>query len=169
MHALFGAADESRPREGDQSFNTLSHGQSFLRYVADPPIGVGLWILDEPEAALSFQSCVALLGVLADLAEEGSQVIMATHSPCSPRRRARRSGNSPSCGICSPVTPGPGRMHHFSAHAQLFAPENGSGYPQRVRPLRRRGSRGVRSSWPTRARRRSRARRQWPAREGPER
>ncbi|MFE5708166.1 hypothetical protein [Rhodococcus koreensis] len=83
MHALFGAADESRPREGDQSFNTLSHGQSFLRYVADPPIGVGLWILDEPEpeAALSFQSCVALLGVLADLAEEGSHVIMATHSP----------------------------------------------------------------------------------------
>lgn len=81
MHSLFGAADESRPREDDLSFNQLSHGQSFLRYVADRPIGVGLWILDEPEAALSFQSCLALLGVIADLAEEGSQVIMATHSP----------------------------------------------------------------------------------------
>jgi predicted ATPase len=81
MHSLFGAADESRPREDDPSFNQLSHGQSFLRYVADRPIGVGLWILDEPEAALSFQSCLALLGVIADLAEEGSQVIMATHSP----------------------------------------------------------------------------------------
>jgi predicted ATPase len=35
----------------------------------------------EPEAALSFQSCLALLVVITDLAEEGSQVIIATHSP----------------------------------------------------------------------------------------
>ncbi|QNG18099.1 AAA family ATPase [Rhodococcus triatomae] len=81
MHALFGAADEQRPRASDQAFNELSHGQSFLRYVADRPVGVGLWILDEPEAALSFQSCLALIGVLGDLAAEGSQVILATHSP----------------------------------------------------------------------------------------
>ena len=81
MHALFDRSDRARARAGDQAFNELSHGQSFLRYVADRPIGAGLWILDEPEAALSFQSCLALLGVLSDLVAEGSQVIMATHSP----------------------------------------------------------------------------------------
>lgn len=81
MHALFSAADANRVRVTDQGFNELSHGQSFLHYVAERPIGVGLWILDEPEAALSFQSCLALLGVIGDLVAEGSQVIMATHSP----------------------------------------------------------------------------------------
>ncbi|MBP1159980.1 putative ATPase [Rhodococcus sp. PvR099] len=81
MHSLFDRADTDRVRDTDQGLNELSHGQSFLRYVADRPIGVGLWILDEPEAALSFQSCLALLGVIKDLAAEGSQVIMATHSP----------------------------------------------------------------------------------------
>ncbi len=81
MHGLFDSADRNRVRATDQAFNQLSHGQSFLHYVAERPVGQGLWILDEPEAALSFQSCLALLGVLKDLADEGSQVIMATHSP----------------------------------------------------------------------------------------
>ncbi|MDG3012529.1 AAA family ATPase [Rhodococcus sp. D2-41] len=81
MHALFDSADATRPREGDQQLNALSHGQSFLQYIADRPVGVGLWLLDEPEAALSFQSCLALLGIIGDLAAEGSQVILATHSP----------------------------------------------------------------------------------------
>lgn len=81
MHSLFGRADADRVRDTDQGLNELSHGQSFLRYVADRPVGVGLWILDEPEAALSFRSCLGLLGVIKDLVAEGSQVIMATHSP----------------------------------------------------------------------------------------
>ncbi|MBJ8343589.1 AAA family ATPase [Antrihabitans sp. YC2-6] len=81
MHATFATADAARSRDDDQAFNELSHGQSFLRYVAERPVGVGLWILDEPEAALSFQSCLALLAVFNDLVAEGSQVIMATHSP----------------------------------------------------------------------------------------
>ncbi len=81
MHGLFAAADDAQVRDFDGPLNTRSHGQSFLAYLAGRPIGVGLWILDEPEAALSFQSCLALLGLLGDLAAEGSQVIMATHSP----------------------------------------------------------------------------------------
>ncbi|MFF0491694.1 AAA family ATPase [Nocardia sp. NPDC003482] len=81
MVSLFEQADALRVRETDPRWNALSHGQSFLRYVADRPVGQGLWLLDEPEAALSFQSCLALLGVLTDLAAEGSQVVMATHSP----------------------------------------------------------------------------------------
>jgi len=81
MHELFRSADTQRVRDDDQALNELSHGQSFLRYIADRPIGVGLWLMDEPEAALSFQSCLALIGVIGDLAAEGSQVVMATHSP----------------------------------------------------------------------------------------
>ncbi|RDI68615.1 putative ATPase [Nocardia pseudobrasiliensis] len=81
MNTLFERADAMRVRETDQVWNNLSHGQSFLHYIADRPVGQGLWLLDEPEAALSFQSCLALVGVLKDLAAEGSQVIMATHSP----------------------------------------------------------------------------------------
>jgi predicted ATPase len=39
-------------------------------------------VLDEPECALSFSGCLALLGHLkALLAAGGSQVIMSTHSP----------------------------------------------------------------------------------------
>ncbi|MFI5777852.1 AAA family ATPase [Nocardia sp. NPDC051570] len=81
MGDLFERADALRVRETDQVWNALSHGQSFLRYIADRPVGQGLWLLDEPEAALSFRSCLALVGVLMDLAAEGSQVVMATHSP----------------------------------------------------------------------------------------
>ncbi|WP_425301576.1 AAA family ATPase [Nocardia wallacei] len=81
MLNLFETVDATRVRDTDQVWNNLSHGQSFLRYVAERPVGQGLWLLDEPEAALSFQSCLALVGVLIDLAAEGSQVIMATHSP----------------------------------------------------------------------------------------
>ncbi|WP_068271462.1 AAA family ATPase [Aldersonia kunmingensis] len=81
MHTAFSRADTARPRDTDQALNQLSHGQSFLRYVGDRPIEQGLWVLDEPEAALSFHACLALIAVLGELAAEGSQVIMATHSP----------------------------------------------------------------------------------------
>lgn len=44
--------------------------------------GPGLWVLDEPESALSFAGCLSLLSVLKRLlAEGGSQVILSTHSP----------------------------------------------------------------------------------------
>jgi len=43
--------------------------------------GNGLYILDEPEAALSFQSCLGLIALLHDMAAGGSQVVVATHSP----------------------------------------------------------------------------------------
>ena len=41
----------------------------------------GVYFLDEPEAALSFQSCLGLLGLLDTMRREGSQVLVATHSP----------------------------------------------------------------------------------------
>ena len=41
----------------------------------------GLYCLDEPEAALSFQSTLSLIRVLADVTRSGGQVVCATHSP----------------------------------------------------------------------------------------
>jgi predicted ATPase len=58
-----------------------SHGESvltLLRHRFDEP---GFYLLDEPEAALSFTSQLALLGVLDELARCGAQVLAATHSP----------------------------------------------------------------------------------------
>jgi predicted ATPase len=42
---------------------------------------VGVYFLDEPEAALSFHSCLGLVSLLDTTSREGSQVIVATHSP----------------------------------------------------------------------------------------
>lgn len=59
----------------------MSHGESFLavfdKYFARP----GFYLMDEPESALSFTSCLALVGVLDELARSGSQVLCASHSP----------------------------------------------------------------------------------------
>lgn len=41
----------------------------------------GLYLLDEPESPFSFRSCLALLATLHRLAQHGSQIICATHSP----------------------------------------------------------------------------------------
>ncbi|MGH4022991.1 MAG: AAA family ATPase [Pseudonocardiaceae bacterium] len=81
MHATFSSADEAGVRDYGGPLNTRSHGESFLCYLSGRPVEIGLWVLDEPEAALSFQSCLALLALLRDLAGEGSQVLLATHSP----------------------------------------------------------------------------------------
>ena len=43
--------------------------------------GEGLYILDEPEAALSPQRQLAVLSRIHDLVQDGSQFIIATHSP----------------------------------------------------------------------------------------
>jgi len=42
---------------------------------------VGVYFLDEPESALSFHSCLGLVSLLDTMRREGSQVIVATHSP----------------------------------------------------------------------------------------
>ncbi len=49
-----------------------------LRHRFDEP---GVYFPDEPEAALSFQSCLSLVSLLDTMRRETSQVIIATHSP----------------------------------------------------------------------------------------
>jgi predicted ATPase len=66
---------------GGRSLHEQSHGESFLALVTNRFRGEGLYILDEPEAALSPQRQLAVLSRVHDLVLEGAQFIMATHSP----------------------------------------------------------------------------------------
>jgi len=66
---------------GKNSLHEQSHGESFLALFMNRFRGNGLYILDEPEAALSPSRQLALLVRLHQLAQNGSQFIIATHSP----------------------------------------------------------------------------------------
>jgi len=68
-------------RYGDVSFHEQSHGEAFLSLVLNRFVGNGLYILDEPESALSPQRLMSLLVAMDDLVKRGSQLIIATHSP----------------------------------------------------------------------------------------
>ena len=82
MHGFFSYLEDNPGRNGDIPFHQMSHGESFLELAVDRFRGAGLWVLDEPESALSFSGCLSLLAVLKDLLATGkSQVILSTHSP----------------------------------------------------------------------------------------
>jgi predicted ATPase len=61
--------------------NDRSHGESFLRFFQARFAGEGLYLLDEPDTALSPQSVLGLLVMLKDMVQQGAQFIIATHSP----------------------------------------------------------------------------------------
>jgi len=63
------------------SYHEQSHGESFLSLVTNRLRGDGLYLLDEPEAALSPQRQLAFLIAMHELVERESQLIIATHSP----------------------------------------------------------------------------------------
>lgn len=66
---------------GGKSLHDQSHGEAFLSLVMNRFGGRGLYILDEPEAALSPLRQLALLSRIHDLVTQQSQFIIATHSP----------------------------------------------------------------------------------------
>ena len=63
------------------NLHECSHGESFIKLIQNRFTGNGLYILDEPEAALSPSRQLSLLCFIDDLVKEGSQFIIATHSP----------------------------------------------------------------------------------------
>ncbi len=68
-------------RYGGESLHGRSHGEAFLQ-VFEHRVGAGLFLLDEPEAALSPQRQLALLRLMWMLVEEGgTQLVIATHAP----------------------------------------------------------------------------------------
>lgn len=59
----------------------MSHGEGFLTVLSTMFREPGLYLMDEPEAALSFSSCLRLVALLLDLGQAGAQIVCATHSP----------------------------------------------------------------------------------------
>ena len=81
MHGFFTYL-EGLGGSNDPVFHERSHGESFLDLVGARSAWDGLWILDEPESALSFRGSLTLLADLRDIAANPkSQVILSTHSP----------------------------------------------------------------------------------------
>lgn len=66
---------------GGTSLHQRSHGESFLDLLMHRFRAGGLYLLDEPEAALSPKGLLAALRRIHDLTEAGSQFLIATHSP----------------------------------------------------------------------------------------
>lgn len=84
MHGYLAGIDTSDASAsvwGEERLQARSHGESFLAVLGLRFTAVGVYLMDEPEAALSFSSCLGLVSLLDQMRREGSQVIVATHSP----------------------------------------------------------------------------------------
>ena len=66
---------------GPDPLDEISHGESFLALLEHRFRGNGLYLMDEPESALSPQRQLAFLALLDDYVRDGSQFVIATHSP----------------------------------------------------------------------------------------
>jgi predicted ATPase len=66
---------------GGVPLHERSHGESFIALVQHRFGPNGLYILDEPEAALSLRGNLALMRRMHDLIAQGSQFVISTHSP----------------------------------------------------------------------------------------
>jgi predicted ATPase len=80
MHGLYTYLEEL-PDSPDQDLHERSHGEGFLALVERTFARPGFYLMDEPEAALSFTSTLSLIARLAALRDAGAQVVVATHSP----------------------------------------------------------------------------------------
>ncbi len=67
---------------GGKSLTTQSHGQSLMSFFRSRYRIKGLYLMDEPETALSPRSQIELLNILEDMSADGhAQFVVATHSP----------------------------------------------------------------------------------------
>ena len=66
---------------GGKKLHARSHGEAFISILLDKFRGNGLYLLDEPEAALSPNRQLAALRAIHQLVQEQSQFIIVTHSP----------------------------------------------------------------------------------------
>lgn len=71
----------SASRHGGRSLHEQSHGEALLALAANRFEGGGLYLLDEPEAALSPGRILSLMCIIDSLVKKDSQFIIATHSP----------------------------------------------------------------------------------------
>jgi predicted ATPase len=66
---------------GDRSLHEQSHGESFMALMTNRFSGDGLYLMDEPEAALSPSRQMSLLSMMHQFVRRGAQLVVATHSP----------------------------------------------------------------------------------------
>ena len=72
---------EQNPGRRPERLHELSHGESFLEILRTRVNQEGFYLMDEPDAPLSFTSCLGLVALLHDLVTAGAQLVVATHSP----------------------------------------------------------------------------------------
>jgi predicted ATPase len=80
MHGLYTYL-ESLHESPDRDLHDRSHGEGFLELLERKFRGYGFFLMDEPEAPLSFSSTLRLVAHLDALQRGGGQVVVATHSP----------------------------------------------------------------------------------------
>jgi predicted ATPase len=80
MHGMYTYLEEN-PGLREERFHELSHGEGFLQMLRTRVNQPGFYLMDEPDAPLSFTACLGLVALLHDLAQAGAQVVVATHSP----------------------------------------------------------------------------------------
>ena len=81
--SFYNYATNAVPMENvyDRPLHEQSHGESFLSLVLERFGPRGLYVLDEPEAALSVHGQLALMRRIQEHFELESQFVVATHSP----------------------------------------------------------------------------------------
>ncbi len=72
---------EQNPGRRPERLHELSHGDGFLQILRTRVNDEGFYLMDEPDAPLSFTASLGLAALLHDLAAAGSQAVVATHSP----------------------------------------------------------------------------------------
>ncbi len=78
---FYNFATEYSEINGSETYHAHSHGENFMLLANERFKEKSLYILDEPEAALSFESQLQLMLIINELTKRGSQFIIATHSP----------------------------------------------------------------------------------------
>ena len=80
MHTMYSYL-EANPGQSQERFHELSHGEGFLEILRTRVNEPGFYLMDEPDAPLSFTACLGLVALLHDLVQAGAQAVVATHSP----------------------------------------------------------------------------------------
>jgi predicted ATPase len=80
MHQLYTYLEQNPGRTAER-LHELSHGEAFLEILRTRVNETGFYLMDEPDAPLSFTASLGMAALLHDLARAGSQAVIATHSP----------------------------------------------------------------------------------------
>ena len=81
MSQLYTYLEQNPNPRRPERLHELSHGESFLEILRTRVNQEGFYLMDEPDAPLSFVASLGLAALLHDLAVAGSQLVVATHSP----------------------------------------------------------------------------------------